>query len=215
MNTILFQGDSITDAGRDRTDWNSLGYGYPLFAGCRIALEHPNEYQCLNRGVSGDRVVDIYARMKVDIVNIKPDVLTVLVGINDVWHELINGNGVSVEKYRRIYRMLLEELREALPATKIILLEPFVLKGSATAEHLQYFKEEVAKRAAVVRELAQEFNLIFVPLQEDLNRIEKLAPEGYWLFDGVHPTGAFHQYLADKLLRIIFQDEQELYCMDM
>lgn len=204
MKTIVFQGDSITDAGRDREDRNSLGYGYPLFAGCRIALEHPNEYQCLNRGVSGDRIVDVYARMKADIVNLKPDVVTILVGINDVWHELINGNGVSTEKYRKIYRMLLEELREALPDTRILLLEPFVLKGGATKEHWDYFRTEVPKRAAVVRELAEEFGLTFVPLQEDLNRFEKQAPEGYWLADGVHPTGAFHQYLADKLLGILF-----------
>lgn len=203
MKTILFQGDSITDAGRNREDFFGLGNGYPYFVGSRLALEHPGEYRCINRGVSGDRSVDVYARMKIDIVNLKPDVMTLLVGINDVWHELMNGNGVDAAKYRRIYRMLLEEVRQELPNLRILLLEPFVLKGSATTEHLAYFKDEVSQRAAAVRELAEEFRLTFVPLQQDLDRLEGLAPEGYWLMDGVHPTGAFHQYLADKLLPLL------------
>lgn len=203
MKTVLFQGDSITDAGRCREDFNSLGYGYPLFVGCRLGLKYPGQVRCLNRGISGDRSVDVYARMKADIVNLAPDVMTLLVGVNDIWHELAVKNGTTREKYTKIYRMLLEELREALPEMKIILMEPFVLKGSATADRWEEFSTGVAERAEVVRELGREFGLKVVSFQEDLNRLEKTAPEGYWLFDGVHPTGCFHQYMADKLEPII------------
>lgn len=201
MQTILFQGDSITDAGRDRRDPLSLGYGYPLFAAGRLYLDQPEAYQILNRGVSGDRVVDVYARMKADILNLKPDVLSILIGVNDVWHELALSNGVSTPKYRKIYHMLLEEIREALPETRIILLEPFVLKGSDTKVFYDQFRAGVEEKAAVVRELAEEFKLELIPLQKDLDEMEKRAPEGYWLADGVHPKTCFHQYIADKWIR--------------
>ena len=96
MKTILFQGDSITDAGRDRDDFYDLGKGYPVLVAGRLGLDAPGEFRFLNRGVSGDRIVDVYARMKRDILNLKPDVLTLLVGVNDVWHEFDQHNGVSM-----------------------------------------------------------------------------------------------------------------------
>jgi lysophospholipase L1-like esterase len=200
MKTILFQGDSITDAGRNREDFFDLGKGYPNFVAGRLGLDHPREFRFLNRGISGDRIVDIYARMKRDILNLKPDVVSILVGVNDVWHELDFGNGVSAEKYKRVYRMLLEEIRNALPDTKIILMEPFVLKGTATATNLDCFTAEVSARAKAVQELAKELDLVFVPLQQELHELVKYAPEEYWLMDGVHPTTNFHQYIADRWL---------------
>lgn len=200
MKTILFQGDSITDVGRNREDFYDLGKGYPNFVAGRLGLEAPGAYTFLNRGISGDRVVDIYARMKTDILNLKPDYLSILVGVNDVWHELSRQNGVSAPKYEKIYRILLEEIRESLPDTKILLIEPFVLKGTATEANLGYFQEEVAARAAAVRKLAKEFDLPVLSLQADLDRLTKTVPASYWLADGVHPTVVFHQYIADKWL---------------
>lgn len=203
MKTVLFQGDSITDAGRNKEDSDSLGYGYPLLVAGRLGLQYPGKVKCLNRGVSGDRIVDVYARIKADIINLKPDVMTLLIGINDVWHELAWQNGVSAEKFKKIYTMLLEELREALPNMEIILIEPFVLKGEATAEKLEAFRTGVAERAAIVRKMGEEFSLTVVPMQADLDRLEPAAPTGYWLKDGVHPTCVFHQYMADKLVPVI------------
>lgn len=200
MKTILFQGDSITDVGRNRQDPTDLGQGYPRFVDGRLGLTHPGEYRVLNRGISGDRVVDVYARMKADILNLRPDVLSILVGVNDVWHELDWANGVSAPKFKRIYGMLLSEIREALPRTKIILLEPFVLKGEATEPRYSLFRAEVELRAAAVQALAEEFSLPMLPLQSALDRLEPTAPRGWWLYDGVHPTGHFHQYLADAWL---------------
>ena len=208
MKTILFQGDSITDVGRIRQDPADLGAGYPRFVDGRLGLVAPGRYRVLNRGISGDRVVDIYARIKADILNLKPDYLSILVGVNDVWHELDDHNGVSAPKFRKIYGMLLEEIRQALPDTQILLLEPFVLRGTATAEHYPWFRQEVTARAAAVAELAREYGLPLLTLQADLDALEKTAPEGWWLYDGVHPTAHFHQYLADKWLAL-FREKME------
>lgn len=200
MKTILFQGDSITDAGRIRENPASLGWGYPQFVAGRLGLEKPGAFRVLNRGVSGDRVVDIYARMKRDILNLKPDVLSVLVGVNDVWHELEIENGVDAQKFQKIYGMLLEEIKQALPDTKIILMEPFVAPGSATKANMAYFSREVALRGQAVEQLAAEFDLPLIRLQQDLDTMGRDLPEDWWLIDGVHPTAAFHQYLADRWL---------------
>lgn len=202
MKTILFQGDSITDSGRDRDDFFDLGKGYPVFIAGRLGLDYPGQFHFLNRGISGDRIVDIYARMKCDILNLKPDILSILVGVNDVWHELDFGNGVGTEKFLNIYRMLLAEIQEVLPDTNILLLEPYVAEGSATQKYFGIFSAEVASRANAVRLLAKEFGLPFIPLQKPLDRLSRTAQPGYWLADGVHPNAAFHQYIADQWIQV-------------
>ena len=200
MKTILFQGDSITDAGRVRENPDDLGQGYSNFAAGRLGLQQPGVYKFLNRGFGGNRIVDLYARMKADIINLKPDYMSILIGVNDVWHEKDWQNGVSTPKFKKIYGMLLEEVQEVLPDIKIMLMEPFVLEGPATAGSIEWFREEVGQRAQAAKELADEFHLPFVPLQEDLDRLAQSAPATHWLVDGVHPTPFFHQYLADKWL---------------
>lgn len=200
MKTILFQGDSITDAGRVRENPDDLGQGYSNFAAGRLGLQQPGVYKFLNRGFGGNRIVDLYARIKADIINLKPDYMSILIGVNDVWHEKDWQNGVSTPKFKKIYGMLLEEVQEALPDIKIMLMEPFVLEGPATAGSIEWFREEVGQRAQAAKELADEFHLPFVPLQEDLDRLAQSAPATHWLVDGVHPTPFFHQYLADKWL---------------
>lgn len=201
MKTILFQGDSITDVKRIREEEGDLGKGYPLLVAGRMGLDEPGQYRFLNRGISGNRIVDLYARIKLDLLNLQPDVVSILIGVNDVWHELKRYNGVSTEKFEKIYSMLLEEIREALPDTKILLMEPFVLKGTATVDNYDWFAEEVGARAAVVRKLAEKFQLPFLPLQQELNELVEKMPEDYWLMDGVHPKINFHQYIADKWIQ--------------
>ena len=97
---ILFQGDSITDAGRSRDNDQYIGTGYPLLVKSELGYKFPGKYEFINRGISGNRIVDLYARIKADIINIKPDVMSILIGVNDVWHEFgVNPNGVSSEKF--------------------------------------------------------------------------------------------------------------------
>lgn len=195
MQTILFQGDSITDAGRSRTDDINLGLGYPTLVKGELGYENPGQYTFYNRGISGNRVVDLYARIKIDFINLKPDYLSILIGVNDVWHEFGSGNGVSAEKYFKVYSMLIEEIKEALPDTKIMILEPFVLKGAGTEEHFEEFQAEVQKRAAKAKEIAEKYNLSFITLQDKFDEAAKTAPNEYWLADGVHPTTMGHELI--------------------
>lgn len=196
MKRILFQGDSITDASRSRENDNNPGYGYPAILRGILGCDMPGEYECLNRGISGNRVVDLYARIKADLINLKPDILSVLIGINDVWHEVGNCNGVSAPKFEMVYDLLLSEVREALPGIKLVVMEPFVLPGTATEAALEYFTEETALRAQAAKRIAGKHNAIFIPLQERLNAACKLAPAAHWLRDGVHPTSAGHTLIA-------------------
>lgn len=198
MKTIMFFGDSITDCGRDYKDWDSLGFGFPLLVDSRLDLEKPEVYKVLNRGTSGDRVADLYARLERDVIAAKPDILSILVGVNDVWHPLEAKMDSSSEKFRTIYHMMLSELRDALPETKIFLMEPFAEKGWATEKFYDVFRARVEDRARIVRELAEEYNLTFIPLQQDLDELSRTAPAQWWLADGVHPKMAFYQYMTDK-----------------
>ena len=200
---ILFQGDSITDVGRTR-DGNpdiAMGSGYPLLVKGALGLENPGKMEFINRGISGNRIVDVYARIKRDIINLKPDVMSILIGVNDVWHEIAHQNGVDADKYFKIYCMLIEEVREALPNVKIMILEPFVLKAGATEESWEEFDVGVRKNAEMARKVAEKYGLCFVPLQEGFDNLCKQAPEEYWLRDGVHPTAKGHEFIKREWLR--------------
>ena len=201
MKTILFQGDSITDVGRSRSNDNERGLGYPHLVTARMGFDNPDAYTFINRGISGNRVVDLYARIKIDFINLNPDFLSILIGVNDVWHELGGQNGVCAEKFEKVYSMLMEEIQEACPQTKILLMEPFVLPGTATCEHIEYFKTEVALRAQAVKRVAEKYNCGFLPLQNLFDEACKKAPEACWLADGVHPTAFGHELIAREWVK--------------
>ena len=199
MKTILFQGDSITDANRSTDNDNERGIGYPTLVSAELGFKYPGEYKFINRGISGNRIVDLYARIKRDIINIKPDYLTILIGINDVWHELNDRNGVDDKKYFRVYCDLIEEITTMLPGIKIFILEPFVLKASATQKNWNVFRRETEMRAVSAKAVADKFGLTFIPLQENFDEAEKKAEASYWLADGVHPTAAGHELIAKEV----------------
>ncbi len=201
MQTILFQGDSITDVQRDRTEDNYRGMGYATMCAGGVGVRHPGEYSILNRGIGGNRVVDLYARWKIDCLNLKPDVISILIGVNDVWHELNEENGVSEKRFRDVYTMLLEDTLEALPNVKIMLLEPFLMRYIATDEKWDRFFEEVKIRARVSKEVAERFNLSFVPLQAVFDKAVATAPVEQWTVDGVHPSAAGHKLITDEWVR--------------
>ena len=203
MKTILFQGDSITDCSRNRESAINmpahLGYGYPNLISGELLLEHAEDmYQCINKGISGNRVVDLYARWKIDALNFKPDIISILIGVNDVWHEVERQNGVEADRFEQIYRMLLTWTKEVLPDVKFIIMEPFALPSSVVCEN---FLPEVKLRAAAAKKIAGEFGAVFLPLQDKLDAAAKRAPNSYWLWDGVHPTAAGHRLIADEWLK--------------
>ena len=191
---ILFQGDSITDAARDYNYDSHIGLGYPLLVKSQLGFENPGEYEFINRGISGNRIVDIYARLKRDIINLKPDVMSILVGVNDAWHDLgDNPNGVDAEKYYKIYDMLISEIKAELPHLKIMIMEPFLLKTKKTEEDWEVFSVEVKKRAENARKIAEKYDLHFILLQDGFNKLSESYCADYWLGDGVHPTSMGHE----------------------
>ena len=196
MKTILFQGDSITDCGRNRED-KRVGRGYSLFAASVLSCDFPGEYDIYNTGISGNRIVDVYARIKDDIINLKPDYMSILVGVNDVWHELERQNGVSAEKYEKIYDMLLEEVLAELPDIRMMILEPYVIHGTGSDPYYDEFRREVELRAAAAHRLAEKYALPFIPLQSMFDEaVENSGDATHWCIDGVHPTHAGHQMIA-------------------
>ena len=203
MKTILFQGDSITDAGRSRENDHDFGTGYPLLVAADMGVKYPAEFRFLNRGISGNRITDIDARIRRDIINLKPDYLTILIGINDVWHELNDRNGVDNKKFFRVYSAVIEEIKAMLPDIRIIILEPFVLKASATEEDWGVFRKETEMRACSAKAIAEKYGLTFIPLQEKFDELEKQTGAAYWLGDGVHPTAAGHRIIADEVIKAL------------
>lgn len=198
---ILFQGDSITDAGRKKEVDSCKGMGYPMLVAAKLGFDYPNEYEFINRGISGNRISDLLARIKKDMINESPDVMSILIGVNDVWHEIVGGNGVRADLFETIYDLLIKELKSALPNLRIMIMEPFVLKGTATESNLEEFQTEVALRGAVARRVAEKHGLEFIPLQEKFDEAVELAPESYWLTDGVHPTAAGHELIAREWIK--------------
>ncbi len=206
QQVIIFQGDSITDVGRGReveTDKRpnlQLGGGYPgLVAARQLRYRAADRLEFHNRGISGNRVVDLYARWKRDTLNYQPDIISILIGVNDTWHEANKEepNGVEVHRYAQIYRLLLEWTRNVLPEVKLVLMEPFVLPFGAVQEN---WLEEMRQRREIVATLSRDFDAVFIPCQKILDEACQVMPQEYWLTDGVHPTLAGHQLLADAWL---------------
>ena len=198
---ILFQGDSITDAGRSYSDSKNLGFGYARLVEASLGFDEPN-HEFFNRGISGNRIVDVYARIKSDIINLKPDLMSILIGVNDVWHEIGDSpNGVDADKFYKIYSMLITEIKEALPDIKIMILEPFVLRACSTDANWELFSSEVPKRAEMARRIAEDFSLPFVALQEGFDKLATVRENDYWLGDGVHPTAKGHEFIKREWLK--------------
>lgn len=200
MKTILFQGDSITDVFRDWDNGEDLGKGYPLFVSSKLGYEMPGQFKFYNRGRSGDRIVDVYARIKADIINLKPDFMSILIGVNDVWQEYLEGNGVSAEKFEKIYCMIIEEVKQELPNCEIMIMAPFLLKGEATEEKWDEFFAEVKNRAKIAKKVAEKYGLKFVALQDKFDEAQKKMPQPYWAYDGVHPTHNGHALIQKAWL---------------
>lgn len=207
-SVILFQGDSITDAQRNRdialpNHNQALGNGYAYQIAATLLRQHPERnLQFYNRGISGNRIVDLYARWRIDAINLQPTIISILIGVNDTWHHFGANNGVEVERYAQVYRMLLEYTRQQLPDTQLILCEPFVLPCGVVQPAWQ---DEMAQRREIVKELANDFDALFVPFQSHFDQVTNTPSPEYWLADGVHPTPAGHRLMADAWLEAVSQ----------
>jgi lysophospholipase L1-like esterase len=198
---ILFQGDSITDCGRDRAQPQALGNGYVLMTAGLFAALRPNLAPvCLNRGISGNRTGDLLQRWQEDCIDLKPDILSLLIGINDVWRRYDRNLPTSAGDFARNYRRLLEQAREALPNLRIILMEPFVLP---VPEDRRQWREDLDPKIEIVRQLARDFETAYVPLDGLFAAASAIQPPAFWAADGVHPSPAGHGLIAHAWLRAV------------
>lgn len=204
---ILFQGDSITDAGRNREDFYSLGYGYPLLVAAHLTAEHPGEYEYVNRGIGGDLLADLYNRRQADLLDLQPDYLSLFIGTNDAWAELDQGRPIATDAFERMYDDLLKEIFATCPKAKVMLISPYIMEGlfsRNTAEQpdrLNQFRIHVASRIEVVRELAQKYDLPFVNMQEVFDAACECADASQWTGDGAHPTPGGHELIKRAWLK--------------
>ncbi|MNC20688.1 GDSL-like Lipase/Acylhydrolase [compost metagenome] len=194
---VLFQGDSITDTGRNRADAYSLGHGYAARIAGKLGHDLAEAGPVfLNRGISGNRVSDLYARWNEDAIYLNPKRLSILIGVNDAWrivNRLPEGAG---DRFESSYRHLLQITKEYLPDTGLILMEPFILKCGATEERWEEWESLVGSYQAVVKQLAEETGAVFVPLQKSFDEASKRAEAAFWAADGVHPTAAGHELIS-------------------
>ena len=202
--TFLFQGDSITDGNRTRNnDWNHvMGHGYAYLIASRLWYDHPDKnLMFYNRGISGNRVKDLDARWQQDTLDLKPDVLSILIGVNDVLAMVRNNNPEPAQAFRETYMKILDKTRAALPDTRIVLCEPFILPLGWVNDKTEIWQDEILKRQQMVRELAETYQTMFVELQKPFRDACRKAPASYWIWDGVHPMPAGHELIARLWIR--------------
>lgn len=200
-DVILFQGDSITDGNRGRSsDLNHIhGHGYQyILASEMYADNFDKNIEVVNRGISGNRIVDLLARWDEDCLELNPTVLSILVGINDLHFNFYNqGSVFTAENYRDVYRTILNRVLEKNPNTMIVIMEPFFGESKDKAYN-EYLQENIGSFSSSAKEIAKEYNAIFVPLQDVFDTYAKHTDIFKLLWDGVHPTTGGHQLIAKR-----------------
>lgn len=201
-SVILFQGDSITDCGRDKNSnrcntFEQFGSGYVLFTATQLLeKEAAKQLKVYNRGVSGNKVFQLRERWEIDSLAFQPDVLSILIGVNDYWHTLSGGYKGTVDLYEKDLHDLLTYTKTKLPNVQLVLCEPFSLRGGSAIDESKWYPMFDEYRQ-VVRKFSEEFNTIFVPYQAGFDAAMKVAPARYWSSDGVHPDLPGRQLMAN------------------
>ena len=225
QSKILFIGDSITDGDRSRTgDINhSLGDTYVRLIAARYGFDHPGDsVEFINRGINGHRITDLAPRWEEDCLKLRPDLLTVFVGVNDAASVVelsvpppprTDGRSpkslVTIELFCETYDFLLSMTRKELPNIKIILCTPFVLPLDKIGKDWDLWSREVVRFSAVVADLSDKHGTSLVQLQPLFDKATTMAPAAFWMPDGVHPSAAGHQLIADSWMArasLLFDD---------
>ncbi|TWT78776.1 GDSL-like Lipase/Acylhydrolase [Planctomycetes bacterium CA13] len=193
---LLFQGDSITDMkwGRNQTDRNHyLGHSYVYLLAARLGVELADaQLDLYNRGMSGHTVADLRKRWQKDAIAMKPDLLSILIGTNDV------GHGVQADAFEFDYRHILDASRKANPELRIVLLDPFVLQSGKLKDEIAWATRRAAtdKLGSVVARLARDYDAVHIKTQRIFDAAaEDVSPE-HWIWDGIHPLPQGHELIA-------------------
>lgn len=192
---LLFQGDSITDCNRNRENPTDLGHGYVNM----IQQALPN-YEVINRGISGNRTIDLLMRWQTDTLDLKPDFLSIFIGINEVWHYHYGQKVLTPAMYEDYYKNLIKQVKYLLPNTTILLIEPFVFPIGV---YQKSWDVELFEEQAIVRKLAQMYHTLYLPLQDVLNQQLKDYTMAQIASDGVHPTDLGHKMIKEAILEVI------------
>jgi lysophospholipase L1-like esterase len=203
---ILFIGDSITDMQRSRKPygWDQnhlLGHSYVFLIAGRLGIDAvDSNYTFSNRGISGNTVADLKKRWQQDAIDPKPDLISILIGTNDV------GKGVTPQAYERDYRTILSKSKKVNPNLKLVLLDPFVLSSGKLGDQKIWHNRKTAtdQMRMVVAGLAQEFQAVHVPMQDIFDEAISVAPAVHWVWDGIHPLPAGHEIIARSWLDAVF-----------
>jgi lysophospholipase L1-like esterase len=195
---ILFQGDSITDAFRKPQEINpayQLGNGYAFLVAACLGAQYPDRrFEFINRGVSGQAVQHLAERWQTDALDVQPDLLSLLVGVNN------RKNGqpdIPDARFLELYRGLLDQMLAQNPHVRFLLIEPFLLQAGTVTEEMSASFKPIQKGVAAI---ASNFDAPFIPLQSIFDRALSRAPAAYWAYDGIHPTHAGFQLIADAWL---------------
>lgn len=194
---IVFQGDSITDAGRDKRNYHHMGNGYPKYTSEILTERFPDtDFEFINQGIGGNRTDQLFDRLYPDAIAFEPDVISVLIGINDIWHRYSSGRIETTDEQIELnYRMILKRLRAQTNA-KIVMLAPYLLD----CEKVDHMRDELSRLLSIVRRLADEFADAFVPLNELFDEALKSQPEPlYYSGDGVHPNANGAEFIGRHL----------------
>ena len=193
---IIFFGDSITDCGRDRDDVNSLGNGYVKILADKLRPIYPEtDIELINKGVSGDRVQELLERVRTDVLDLKPDAVVLMVGINNVWHKFTQGKEFGLDAFEKHLTELLTKLKSS--GACVIFLEPFLLPAPDKLRMRRLFDEELKIIDRVAAEMCDEF----VAYDEMFNGLAESIPYTEYSLDGVHPTHRGCRYIADLLIK--------------
>ena len=193
---VVFQGDSITDAGRDKRNYHDLGKGYPKYAAEQMVKDHPDvEFEFINFGISGNRTCQLFDRLYKDGIEFQPDVISILIGINDIWHRYGDGRIETTDAQLALnYRSILERLRAQTNA-KIVMIAPFLLDFEGN----QHLRPDLERILPIVRELAKEFADVYIPLDEIFAEVLPTQPEAlHYSRDAVHPNTNGSVFIGGK-----------------
>jgi len=197
--TILFQGDSVTDCGRSREDQSDLGRGYPLMIASRLTAEYPElGLRFINRGISGNRSRDLVQRWQTDCLDLKPDWVSIMIGINDTWRRYDRNDPTSAEAYGENIRWLFE--KTVASGAKLIVIEPFNLPYP---EDRREWHLDLDPKVAVLRELANRYAACYLPMGGLMHAAATWQPYPVWAADGVHPTAAGHALISKSFIEAI------------
>ena len=190
---LLFQGDSITDAGRDRNNPHDLGQGYPKYAAAILKENYPEvDFEFIDLGISGDQTKDLVARLQSDFIDVQPDVVSIMIGVNDTWHHAADRSWIPNEVFEERYRTVLKAIKEKTNA-KIMIIEPFLIP----VEDKLFFREDLAPKIEIIRKLAREYADAYLPtdglLQSAIIGDDPLS----YAADGVHPTAKGAAYIGE------------------